>query len=359
VLATEADVVRSLRDWTYTLDELYARCARQADIERDGGRRPPTDVHPTDTVWKRRVRGALQALKASGRAVRVEHGVWVLRGSRQRPERLLLILPGGALADFQLRLKTAVGLLGELDEPADLVVTDPPYGLRRGTDRSSAARVYARDATKVVTGYRDIDPDAYEEFTLAWVAAAAGALRHAGQLAVITGPQQAAIVQYAAQHAGMTWVSSIAAFREFALRNTRQPACSHWTVTVMCRGALEHPRRVFHTPGDLPKSRSGLDYPLDWWEANGRADRPGLLRYDNGLPLRLVERIVTAFSDRDEHVVDPFVGGGTTAIAAHRTRRRFTGGDINPHALRFTAARLLDEHIWPEQRQPALFELAA
>ena len=121
MLATEADVVRSLRDGTYTLDELYARCARQADIARDDGGRPPTDTHPTDTVWKRRVRGALQALKAAGRATRVERGVWALRGTRERPDRLMLILPGGALADFQLRLQTAVALLGELDEPADLV----------------------------------------------------------------------------------------------------------------------------------------------------------------------------------------------------------------------------------------------
>jgi DNA modification methylase len=304
-------------------------------------------------------RSALQTLKASGRAERVGRGVWALHGSTERPERLMLILPGGALADFQLRLQDAMDLLAGLDEPADLVVTDPPCALRRGTAASSAHRVYGRDASKVVPGYIDVDPGAYEEFTFAWVAAAAAALRHAGQLAVVTGPQQGALVQYAAERSGLTWVSSIAAFREFALRSTRRPACSHWTVTVMCRGPLGHPRRVFHTPSDLPKSRSGTDYPLDWWESNGRADRPGLLRYDNSLPLRLVERIMTTFSDIDAHAVDPFVGGGTTAIAAHRTRRRFTGGDRNPHALRFTAARLLREHVWPAARQPALFELAA
>jgi hypothetical protein len=258
-LATEADVVRTLRDGTYTLDELYHRCAAQTDVGRDNGHHPPTDAHPTDAVWKRRVRSALQTLKASGRAERVGRGVWALRGSTERPKRLMLILPGGALADFELRLQDAMDLLAGLDEPADLVVTDPPYALRRGTAASSAHRVYGRDASKVVPGYVDVDPGAYEEFTFAWVAAAAAALRHAGQLAVVTGPQQAALVQYAAERSGLTWVSSIAAFREFALRSTRRPACSHWTatVTVMCRGPLSHPRRVFNVPADLPRTSPG------------------------------------------------------------------------------------------------------
>ena len=35
------------------------------------------------------------------------------------------------------------------------------------------------------------------------------------------------------------------------------------------------------------------------------------------------------------------------------------GGDLNQAALDFTAARLLDEHAWPADRQPGLFPLPA
>ena len=68
----------------------------------------------------------------------------------------------------------------------------------------------------------------------------------------------------------------------------------------------------------------------------------------------MVLRLVRAFSDPGEHVVDPFVGGGTIAIAGWQTGRRFTGGDVNPHAIRFSAARLLSEHAWPAERQLSL-----
>lgn len=97
---------------------------------------------------------------------------------------------------------------------------------------------------------------------------------------------------------------------------------------------------------------------MDWWDANGRADRPGLLRYENALPLPLVSRLVHAFSDPSELVVDPMLGSGTAAVAAHLASRRFIGGDLNPAAARFAAARLLEEHLWPAWRQPTLFAAA-
>ena len=354
-LITEADVIRTLDDGTYILTELYELIGTRADIARDRGLDPPDAEHPTDRVWRRRVRGLLQTLRGTGNAQRVAASVWALRGSREHPKQLVLITRGGTLHHIELLLKDAVALLSTLEEPADLVLCDPPYGLGRGTAESSAERNYLRDHRQVISGYVDVPSDQYSEFTFGWVQAAAGALRPAGHLAVITGPQQAAIVQYAAEHSGLAWVNSIAAFREFALRTTRRFACSHWTVTIMCRGRLEDRRRTFNTPVDLPKARSGVDYPLDWWPENGRADRPGLLRYDNSLPHRLVGRAIEACSNRGELVVDPCVGSGTAAIQACRLGRRFIGGDINPHALRFSAARLLAEHAWREETEPSLF----
>ena len=53
-----------------------------------------------------------------------------------------------------------------------------------------------------------------------------------------------------------------------------------------------------------------------------------------------MSRLVHAFSDPGELVVDPMLGSGTTAVAAHLASRRFIGGDLNPAAIRFAAARL-------------------
>ena len=351
-LRTEADVVKTLRAGTYTLDELYDLVQRRVDVSREGGLDAINDS--TDTRWRRRVRGALQQLRARGDGHRVARSCWAIDGTPDRPRRMILIHGGGTVADFELRVSDAVRTLRELAEPADVVVTDPPWGLRRdpGPEADRVARLYGN--RRVVPGYVDVDPASYEEFTTRWVTEAAGALRSGGQLVVITGPQQAAVVQIAGQHAGLTFVCSIAARRDFPLRTTRRPSFAHWTVTAMVRGSLRHPKRTWNTPPDLPKAASGGDYPLDVWEHNGRCTRgrAGLLVYDNTLPPRFAHRVIHGFSDPGELVVDPFVGGGAIAAACMALDRRFVGSDVNPHAVRFTAARLLTDGAWPADRAP-------
>jgi DNA modification methylase len=353
-LRSEADAVRTLDEGTWTMDEIYAWCSRNADISRAGGH-DPVPGHAGDFRWKRRVRCALQDSKRRGGVHQVRRAVWAVHGTRERPVRLVLIVAGGTLLDFELRVCDAVDLLMSLDAPADLVFTDAPWALGRGDGRFADGNGYRRDHSRIVPGYVDVDPADYPEFTRRWVNAAAAVLRPGGQLAVVTGAQQAALVQVTAEQAGLTFVSSIPARKEFPLYTERRPAFAHYQVTVLCRGRIDSPARVYHPPLDQPRAASGRDYPLDWWVNNGRADRPGLYRYDNALPLRMCRRVLHCFSDPGGHVVDPHLGSGTSAVAAYLDGRRYTGGDINPHAVRFAAARLLAEHAWLDDAQPGLY----
>ena len=286
-LATEADVLRTLQSGTYTLADLYDLCEQRTETGRDGGH-DPLDSHPTDRRWKHRVRGALATLRRNGQAERVGRTAWAIQGTMSRPTRLLLIVSGATLHDFELQLASATELLASLDEHADLILCDPPWGLNRGPGQHFGdGNGYRRNHNLVVDGYVDVPSSEYADFTHEWVQAAALALRSSGQLAAITGPQRAAIVQVAAESVGLTWVSSIAARKTFPLATMRRPASAHWTVTVMTRGPLTDRRRVFNPPADQPTARSGHPYPQDWWENNGCASRPKLVRYDNALPLRL------------------------------------------------------------------------
>jgi site-specific DNA-methyltransferase (adenine-specific) len=53
-------------------------------------------------------------------------------------------------------------------------------------------------------------------------------------------------------------------------------------------------------------------------------------------------RIVEAFSRPSDLVVDPFLGGGTTAVVCQKLGRRFVGCDVDPGAVAVTKGRLLD-----------------
>jgi hypothetical protein len=75
------------------------------------------------------VHGALEGLRRSGRADRIDRTVWAIQGTPQLPARLLLIVSGATPREFEMRLEAAAELLARLDDPADLVLCDPPYGL--------------------------------------------------------------------------------------------------------------------------------------------------------------------------------------------------------------------------------------
>lgn len=359
---TERDLL-SVRRGVYTLEQLYGAVHADGATGRDDGDRVIHGV--SDTRWKRRVRGALQTLKRQGRARRVGDSCWILEGTPDRPARALLVTLGGHHADIELRLAEAREVLTSLDEPVDLVCTDPPYGLGVGTGprHDTGARVYGRDATAVVDGYVDVPAHAYRQFTTEWVAAAAAAIRPGGYLAAVTGPQQAAYVQVAAEDAGLEYMNVLAIGKVFPLRTTRKFAHAHWSAVLMCKGPVTSLRRVFTPPPDLPKARSGVDYPLDHWEIGsvGRADaRPGQRRYPNSLPVTLVDRLVGALTRPVERgkapdvVCDPFLGGGTTALVALRRGLRFIGSDVNPAAVAFTAARLSEDLRSSAQRELSL-----
>jgi site-specific DNA-methyltransferase (adenine-specific) len=65
------------------------------------------------------------------------------------------------------------------------------------------------------------------------------------------------------------------------------------------------------------------------------------------LPIHLLERLILMSSDEGDIVLDPFIGTGTSAIAAKRLGRRFIGIDIDPEYVSITKKKL-------EQVEPSI-----
>ena len=61
------------------------------------------------------------------------------------------------------------------------------------------------------------------------------------------------------------------------------------------------------------------------------------------LPIHLLERIILMSTDENDIVLDPFVGTGTTVIAAKRLGRKFIGIDIDEKYVNITKGKLLKE----------------
>jgi len=76
-----------------------------------------------------------------------------------------------------------------------------------------------------------------------------------------------------------------------------------------------------------------------WTDIRGESTRNG---HPAPYPLALAERLVKMFSFAGDTVLDPFVGTGTTSLAALNTGRNSIGVDVEPTYLFQAHARLLD-----------------
>src|SRR5918992_4852632 len=57
-------------------------------------------------------------------------------------------------------------------------------------------------------------------------------------------------------------------------------------------------------------------------------------------PVELPERLIELYTYRADVVLDPFLGSGSTAVAAARTGRHYLGFDTDPEYVRLAEARV-------------------
>ncbi|HID84431.1 MAG TPA: site-specific DNA-methyltransferase [Anaerolineales bacterium] len=101
-------------------------------------------------------------------------------------------------------------------------------------------------------------------------------------------------------------------------------------------------KRYFKGPkkGELSGHPLGKN-PGDVWEIpNVKANHVEKTQHPAQFPVELIERLVLALTDPGDWVLDPFIGSGTTAIAALLHGRRVVGADIVPEYLAIARERL-------------------
>jgi len=76
-----------------------------------------------------------------------------------------------------------------------------------------------------------------------------------------------------------------------------------------------------------------------WTDIRGASTRDG---HPAPYPVELAERLIKLFSFAGDTVLDPFLGTGSTAIAAISAGRNSIGVEIEPSYLKMAQERLVD-----------------
>jgi len=89
---------------------------------------------------------------------------------------------------------------------------------------------------------------------------------------------------------------------------------------------------IFNKPEDVPYLRTGFDYPV----VSGK-ERTG---HPTQKSLRLMEEIIEIHTNEGQTVLDPFMGSGTTGVAAKRLNRKFIGIELDEQYFDLAKDRL-------------------
>ena len=104
---------------------------------------------------------------------------------------------------------------------------------------------------------------------------------------------------------------------------------------------------IFWKPGETVIDRDRLS-AKEWseWGSRGiwniRSVRSNK-SHEAQFPVELAEKVIRLFSDEGDVVLDPFMGSGTTAVAATKTNRQYIGIEKLPEYVSLAKKRIMDE----------------
>ena len=117
----------------------------------------------------------------------------------------------------------------------------------------------------------------------------------------------------------------------------------HEYILVFCKDAYK--RRV---TGENSVGRDEfLEYTKSIWRFPAASARKA--NHPAPFPVELPLRLIHLYSFKDDIVLDPFMGSGTTAEAAVQTDRRYVGYEINPEYVEHARARVSQAEVLAAQ----------
>jgi site-specific DNA-methyltransferase (adenine-specific) len=235
----------------------------------------------------------------------------------------------------------------------DLIFADPPYHLSNGGTTCQGGR-----RVRVDKGGWDQSQgvEADHAFQRGWLQACRRVLKPSGTIWV-SGTQHVIFsVGYAMQELGFHLLNTVTWFKPNAAPNLACRFFTHSTEILLWAAPMRSKPLAHRFNYRDMKQRNGGKQMRDLWQVAERPEPGGTQvvwplptpgpreklqgRHPTQKPLALLERVIAASSAEGDLVLDPFMGSGTTGVAAAMSGRRFLGVEMNPEYLELAAKRI-------------------
>ncbi len=233
----------------------------------------------------------------------------------------------------------------------DLIFADPPYFLSDGGITCHAGKMVSVDK-----GDWDKPPGLGEMhvINLKWLFECQRILNSHGSIWVSGTHHVIFSVGFAMQQLGFKLLNVITWVKPNPPPNLSCRYFTHATEIVLWAAKNEETRHIFNYK-EMKEINKGKQMKSHWrdiapdltdeWKIlppSGDEKRHG--KHPTQKPLALLERIIMASSEPGHLVLDPFMGSGTTGVAAIRLGRKFIGFELKEEFIKVASKRLRDEY---------------
>ena len=229
------------------------------------------------------------------------------------------------------------------DKSIDLVFADPPYNLQLKGD------LWRPNNTKVSAVDDDWDKydsfAAYDDFTTKWLTECRRVLKDNGSLWVIGSYHNIFRVGKIVQDLNYWILNDILWIKTNPMPNFKGTRFNNSHETLIWAGKSEKSKPTFNYK-TMKAHNEDKQMRSDWLipicSGKERIKINGEKAHSTQKPLTLLRRIINATTKPGDVVLDPFLGSGTTAVAAKELGRSYIGIERDSIYVKVAKKRLAD-----------------
>ena len=211
-------------------------------------------------------------------------------------------------------------------ESFDLIFADPPYNLQLKNELTRPDRSKVNAVNDKWDKFKNFK--SYDEFTLTWLKECKRVLKKNGSIWVIGSYHNIFRVGSIIQDLGFWILNDVIWDKNNPMPNFRGTRFTNAHETLIWASKSEKSKYTFNYQSlkclnDDLQMRSTWKLPI--CSGNERLKQKGKKVHSTQKPEALLHRILLASSNKNDFILDPFSGSGTTAVVAKKLGRIFLG----------------------------------
>ncbi|MBP9836811.1 MAG: site-specific DNA-methyltransferase [Candidatus Pacebacteria bacterium] len=235
------------------------------------------------------------------------------------------------------------------DQSVNHCITDPPYNIsgydnkkKIGWLQSNKTWVKDKNFTKIDADWDKFTDDDYLLFTRAWIAEVIRVLKPNGSIIIFGSYHNIYRIGSILQDFDRKLINSITWYKRNAFPNVTQRMLCESTEHIIW-AVNENQKKAKNWTfnyKDLKKINGDLQMRNMWDIISTPKSEKKHGKHPSQKPIEVINRLVIGCSNKDDIIIDPFMGSGTLPVVAKMTGRKFIGIDSDSNYCNLAKKRL-------------------